>query len=475
MERKWLVYCHTNKINNKKYFGITCKTTKKRWGKDGYNYSTSPYFYNAIKKHGWDNFEHEILHTNLSEQEAKEYEKKYISEFNTNDRIYGYNRTAGGDGTVGLQFTLEAHKKRGTCKEVVQLSLNGEYINTYFNMHEAAREIEGSFAHISSCCNCRYKREKHKGFLWMFSTDYYKWDKTIETYYSRFEQMPVKHPKPKPMAKIRTKIKKKIKLYSDKGELIQIFDSIVDASFTLKENSNTITKCCNSKQKTPNGYNVRFENDEFDEIKYKKRISKKGIKVAQYDESGYLIKVFDKLKDVKIDGFCIDTVAKCCIGNKSLYKGFIWQYFNNDIKNIHDDKVKEILQIDKNKKQKLLISINQYTLEGIYIKTFQSFGDAKSFIGSDVGCCCRGECKSIKGFIWAYNKGDYSNLTSEQLEMYKTNYYKPINQYDLQGNFIKSFKSIKDAGEILKINSGNIVAMLKGRQKTAHGFVWEYA
>ena len=47
MERKWLVYCHTHKETGKKYFGITSKSAKERWGKNGYGYQSSPYFYNA--------------------------------------------------------------------------------------------------------------------------------------------------------------------------------------------------------------------------------------------------------------------------------------------------------------------------------------------------------------------------------------------------------------------------------------------
>ena len=54
------VYLHNNKINNKKYIGITKQKPKNRWGLNGYNYNSSPYFYAAIQKYGWDNFEHII-------------------------------------------------------------------------------------------------------------------------------------------------------------------------------------------------------------------------------------------------------------------------------------------------------------------------------------------------------------------------------------------------------------------------------
>lgn len=50
---------------------------------------------------------------------------------------------------------------------------------------------------------------------------------------------------------------------------------------------------------------------------------------------------------------------------------------------------------------------------------------------------------------------------------------KSIFQYDLEGNFIREWKSITKASEELKINKGNIGSCLKGRYKSAGGFKWK--
>lgn len=51
-------------------------------------------------------------------------------------------------------------------------------------------------------------------------------------------------------------------------------------------------------------------------------------------------------------------------------------------------------------------------------------------------------------------------------------YCKAILQYDLEGNFIKEWKSIKEATKNLKCS--NITNVLKGRYKQDNGFIWRY-
>lgn len=90
------VYIHINKINNKSYIGLTsCQPPSLRWG--GGSHYKNQYFYHAINKYGWDNFEHIIWATNLTYDEANHLEFLLIQLFNTDSREYGYNIDKGGN------------------------------------------------------------------------------------------------------------------------------------------------------------------------------------------------------------------------------------------------------------------------------------------------------------------------------------------------------------------------------------------
>ena len=83
MERKYCVYVHINKDNGKVYVGFT-NDILKRWSFNGINYkphknqNQNRPFWNAIQKYGFDSFNHFVLESDLTFEEAIEKEKYYI-------------------------------------------------------------------------------------------------------------------------------------------------------------------------------------------------------------------------------------------------------------------------------------------------------------------------------------------------------------------------------------------------------------
>lgn len=99
-EFKWSVYIHRNLVNGKVYVGITSRSPEKRWGKDGNGYKRHPYFWNAIKKYGWHNFEHRVVLQHETFEYACQVERCLIKHYKSNNRQYGYNDTLGGEGRL---------------------------------------------------------------------------------------------------------------------------------------------------------------------------------------------------------------------------------------------------------------------------------------------------------------------------------------------------------------------------------------
>ena len=99
------IYYHKNTINGHMYIGQSvCNSTYVkygRWGAYGQGYKANKYFWNAIKKYGWENFEHGFFEDNIDNELLNEKEKYYIALYHTyqQDPEYqgGYNLTPGGE------------------------------------------------------------------------------------------------------------------------------------------------------------------------------------------------------------------------------------------------------------------------------------------------------------------------------------------------------------------------------------------
>jgi group I intron endonuclease len=106
----YCVYVHTNKTNDKKYVGQTCIKPEKRWN-SGKGYKDNQYFWKAIQKYGWDGFEHEIIASNLTKEEADNFERLLIKELDTINQSKGYNLQDGGSHGKPSELSRENIRK----------------------------------------------------------------------------------------------------------------------------------------------------------------------------------------------------------------------------------------------------------------------------------------------------------------------------------------------------------------------------
>ena len=210
----YIVYMHVNRINGKKYIGITSLRPKARWH-NGHGYKKQKRFWSAIVCYGWENFEHLVLFEGLTKEDAEAKEEELIKKYKSNDLAYGYNIENGGvthklskeqkdylrDINIGKRHSeetkrkmSESHKGMSTlwltgriasdetkekmsksrmgsrnprAKKVYQYDLAGNLISEYEYMKKAVESLglKGS-AHISQCC--AGKRKTAHGYMWSY-------------------------------------------------------------------------------------------------------------------------------------------------------------------------------------------------------------------------------------------------------------------------------------------------------------------
>lgn len=190
----YVLYEHRNKTNGKRYIGIT-NNVSKRWYGEGKKYEKCPRFWNAIKKYGWDGFEHKILLTGLSIERANEAEQVYITKYKTCDKRYGYNIMPGGNfhqTMLGKHHTEETKAKmrekavgriipeaqRQRHSEIMRGKMVGEKNNKskavrcittgeIFVTQRAAAEAKG-VSQAKICLCCQGKRTHTHGLRWEY-------------------------------------------------------------------------------------------------------------------------------------------------------------------------------------------------------------------------------------------------------------------------------------------------------------------
>jgi group I intron endonuclease len=77
----YIIYKYTSKTTGKSYIGQTNNPEKRMTEHKRANRGFA--FSNAIKKHGWDDFEYTVVENGLSINDANEKEEHYISHYNT--------------------------------------------------------------------------------------------------------------------------------------------------------------------------------------------------------------------------------------------------------------------------------------------------------------------------------------------------------------------------------------------------------
>lgn len=200
LNRYMYVYLITNLVNGKKYVGQTVQNPERRWARhkrncvNGYPY----HIYNAMRKHGIENFQFELIDECVCSEELFESEIRWIEHYDTFKGV-GYNMTSGGMSPMlgrthteeskrkmskdrsgklnpfyGKKHTEESKRKMSLGvsevstlkKPVTQCDLNGNEIKQHESARKASIELSIDASAIGKVC--KGKQKTAGGFSWRY-------------------------------------------------------------------------------------------------------------------------------------------------------------------------------------------------------------------------------------------------------------------------------------------------------------------
>lgn len=288
--RTYYIYKVTNTINGKIYIGKTSQFKERKWQHERCYKKEDCRFHRAIQYYGKDKFNWEIIDETNSLDKAYELEKKYIKEYSSY-HPKGYNMTKGGaggsmwnarpvvrltldgefvkrydsageaklDGFHGSDVLLvckgvncsckgylfmfeDEYNERGARKyypskpkettPIIQCDLNGNFINEFTSVKQAAEETGTCRTTISGVITGHYKSAN--GFIFVYKDDFPI--KDISKYHH--------NKKGRKIAQINPKT----------NEVIKVFDRIADAGRELNVNYKAIHKVVDKPERTAYGF-----------------------------------------------------------------------------------------------------------------------------------------------------------------------------------------------------------------------------
>lgn len=167
-------------------------------------------------------------------------------------------------------------------------------------------------------------------------------------------------------------------------------------------------------------------------------------------------------KDEDKENYSIDNLEWCTYSHNNTYNG-----------------------VNKRTAKALSKPVYAYNQDGKCVNYYESVRGAErktGFVSGNIVSCCNGRLHTYKNLVWSYEELPKDEVISR----FKRSYYtrrnkknnalsKPVNQFDLNGNFISQYPSGQEAGRQLKISSSLIAGVCRGEHRYTHGYIFRYA
>lgn len=226
MELKFIVHEHVNLFNNKRYIGITSQIPEVRWQR-GSGYRENTIFFRAIKKYGWDNFEHNILYEGLSNREALEIESTLIKKYKS----------------LGVSYNIsDGYEELGISKRIpiIVYDTGGNYVGAYISIHKASIELGIPETNITMALSNKYNITQAKGYVFL---------KEGDNILDKLDKVNKRH----------SSARRPVIQLTKNGQILAEFNSVSDAANSLGCGTGSISNCLKGRYKTAAGYKWRYK------------------------------------------------------------------------------------------------------------------------------------------------------------------------------------------------------------------------
>lgn len=408
--RTFYIYCHTAP-NGKRYVGQTRNRPEQRWS-NGHGYDSQQHFRRAIEKYGWDNFEHVVLCSVSSKEDADFLERWFISRWDTCNPDKGYNRAAGGAGPCGVPWDDER-------KQAFSEYMSGEN-NPMYGKHHSPETIALMSKNRSGKFISPEMREFRTGVLLKANKD---------------RQIPVRQ------------------LDLD-GNLIATYAGVSEAEKVNGFNHASIWNVCRGN--TDMAYGCRWEYVD-DELRHEAELRRAarptgGTAIVQYSLDGTELARFKSLSEAEREtGVPRDGISDCCCSGAEVYGGYVWRFA--DASQTTTDKT----------------AVVQFSKQGERIAEYKSLVEASLQTGVPrylIRRCCRGVKKSAGGFKWEF----LDSSMKDNPAIVRMG----VIQLDLDGNEIARFASLTEAMSATGYDRHRISECCQGKRESYRDCRWRY-
>lgn len=195
----------------------------------------------------------------------------------------------------------------------------------------------------------------------------------------------------------------------------------------------------------------------------------KNTPVLQYNADGTFIKEWPGITDAQ-NTLNIHHIGLVCKGKRKSAGGFIWKY--KDCSSAFSN-IQENTNIEHS--SPVTSTILQYDLSGSFIKEFGTVEEASETTNTNrtsIVLCMQDKCKQANNYVWRYKDGEIiQNIDVGDIDYVSRT---PVLMYNIQGEVLAEFQSIKEAAKSTGIGYSNICQCLRGDTQSAGGYVWRY-